>query len=379
MTFHRFRTLDVELIEDRYLPSSVMPAAPVPRPPLSAEVRQLVPPAESAAIRHDFGIFVDQFLAASGNKWAAGGDGPRGVTPQGAHAAPLNSGMVAGQFPGIHLLPAVAYGPGYEQEPDSHGSPVSDFSPADGHSFFVAAIHELEVATKLTVTPAVVRATVTAVVDQITARSGEPTAPPVETPRAIPQAVAANTAPVVRTVAPLNSWPTAIRDRGQQAPTGLEAGQLGVFAVLAPGGSLAAPAVPPSVGGPVGDVAAADPPPDVSPPEVAPPPAVIPVMPASAADLPGVFPLAGLLPLDLASLEVGAHALFAHLSDLGPEAPDAVSDAEDYTWLTAAGFLAGGLVYTVRVNRMRARADRVTTGADSVLARWEEKNAGGTR
>jgi hypothetical protein len=96
-----------------------------------------------------------------------------------------------------------------------------------------------------------------------------------------------------------------------------------------------------------------------------------------AAD-PEAVPLAGLIPIDVAALDGGARALFGRLAGLGEELPDRLAGPEGYAWLTAAAFLVGGLAYTAQVHRGKRRADRVTLGTDSVLARWGERHVGNT-
>jgi hypothetical protein len=91
----------------------------------------------------------------------------------------------------------------------------------------------------------------------------------------------------------------------------------------------------------------------------------------------GAGPLAGVLPFDGAAVEAAAEEILARLADLAPDLPDEFADPERWAWVTAAVLVAGGLTYTVHVRQGRRRADRVSIGADSVLARWEERHAAG--
>ena len=93
---------------------------------------------------------------------------------------------------------------------------------------------------------------------------------------------------------------------------------------------------------------------------------------------PAAVPLAGLLPIDVAALDGAAGAFFGQLAGLGEELPDQLAGPEGYAWLTAAAFLVGGLAYTAQIHRGKRRADRVTLGTDSVLARWGDRHVGNT-
>lgn len=92
--------------------------------------------------------------------------------------------------------------------------------------------------------------------------------------------------------------------------------------------------------------------------------------------LPGVTPLAGVLPLDGRAVETAAREVLGRLADLAPDLPDELTDPERWAWVAAAVLAAGGLTYTVRGRRGR-RVDRASPGADTVLARWEERHAVG--
>ncbi len=153
-------------------------------------------------------------------------------------------------------------------------------------------------------------------------------------------------------------------------------------AVAAATATAGVPAVAIIGGAPAADAAPdprtpADPDAPTVPPSADPPPAPSAVpLSNPAAELPLGGPLAGLLPAELGDFDAAVRDLISRLAGADP-VDLAEGDGDDYFWWTAAAAgLAAGAAYAVRPRRPRGRADRVVTGSDSVLARWEQNHDG---
>ncbi len=117
--------------------------------------------------------------------------------------------------------------------------------------------------------------------------------------------------------------------------------------------------------------------------EVLPVPSVVPeTAPAPTrleqvieAIVPDTIPLAGLVPFHVADLDEVAEALLAKLEDLGVTVANDWLTAEQWAWVTGAALVAGGVAYAARVHHDRRRAHPVPPGAESALARWEDRHA----
>jgi hypothetical protein len=189
-------------------------------------------------------------------------------------------------------------------------------------------------------------------------------------------------------VAPPAAAPTAVQTGTVAPTTGREE------AAVPPATGSAAPAAPPAVVAAAGGVGVGTPAPEIDEPPVMPPgddpteppttagepagwwfPPVV-VDAVVAAVLPAAAPVSGVLPFDAAAVEAGAVRLLGKLADLTGESAGGWDDAERWAWLAAGVLVAGGAAHAARTHRGRRPADRVTLGADSALARWEDGHAG---
>ena len=79
--------------------------------------------------------------------------------------------------------------------------------------------------------------------------------------------------------------------------------------------------------------------------------------------------LAGVIPVDLATLEGEAREFLGHVANLGVDWSEGIDS--EYNWLTAGVLLAGGLAYTVLVYCQRNRITRVGSKTCIRLIRLE--------
>jgi hypothetical protein len=126
-----------------------------------------------------------------------------------------------------------------------------------------------------------------------------------------------------------------------------------------------------------------DAPPEVIPPaETAEPPLAPPIVPEEPAvdsiiEVPNPFilPIAGALPIDIATLGACASNFLGRVTDLDVEWPEDMPGFEDYVWTAAAVLLTGGAIYSAKGSRT-ARTKGRLVAAGSALSDWEGKNVG---
>ncbi len=80
--------------------------------------------------------------------------------------------------------------------------------------------------------------------------------------------------------------------------------------------------------------------------------------------------LAGVIPVDLATLEGEAREFLGHVANLGVDWPEGI-DSPESSWLTAGVLLVGGVAYTMLVHRQRNRIARVGAKTGLGLIRLE--------
>jgi len=121
------------------------------------------------------------------------------------------------------------------------------------------------------------------------------------------------------------------------------------------------------------DAAAVPPPPSSAEPPLAP----APTPPADDSETPAApatsDPVAGLLPVDLSTLQATASQLLGRVADLAPAWPDGMPSLSNSLWMAAIGVLGGGAIYAA-TNRP-ARPSRDAFGSASALSEWERRNA----
>lgn len=82
-------------------------------------------------------------------------------------------------------------------------------------------------------------------------------------------------------------------------------------------------------------------------------------------------PVAGLVPFDLTALSAGAGQFLDRVADLAPEWPDAMPGFTDSLWVAAATLLTGGAIHAARTRSAGRPARDPLAGA---LSEWERRN-----
>lgn len=84
-----------------------------------------------------------------------------------------------------------------------------------------------------------------------------------------------------------------------------------------------------------------------------------------------VAPVAGLLPIDLSALSAGTSQFLGRVADLAPVWPDTMPGFNDTLWVAAAALLTGGGVYAAGA---RSAAKPTRDPVAGALSEWERRN-----